>query len=151
MKGENMSNEGLRGKVLAIPHIYETLTKEGYGADAKVVGDRLTTVEEKVKTAHTYMHPTTEEHGTTGRCSFDITPYMEERLLGVITVCGSENITRMAVVAIGANYTCVPLLMVLESSPELNVTLAGNSINVEATSGGFWGADLTLFRAKAVL
>ena len=35
-----MSN-GLKGKVFNIPQIDETLTKEGYGADAKAVGDKL--------------------------------------------------------------------------------------------------------------
>jgi hypothetical protein len=145
MKGENMSNEGLKGRVHAIPQIDETLTKEGYGADAKVVGDKLKTLKPM------YMHPTSEEHGTTGRCSFDITPYMEERLIGVITVCGSENKTRMVVVAIGTNFTCEPLMMVLASSPELNVALVGNVIDVEATSGGLWGADLTMYRAQAII
>ncbi len=136
---------GLEGKVFEIPKIDETLTKDGYGADAKAVGDKF----KEMKSV--YMHPTSEQHGTTGSCSFDITPYMEERILGLITVCGSENKTRLAMVAIGTNYTCEPLLLVLASSPELNVSLVGNNINVQATSGGLWGADLTLFRAKAVI
>lgn len=43
-----MSNEGLRGKVYVIPQIDETLTKDGYGADAKAVGERFVNVENRV-------------------------------------------------------------------------------------------------------
>ena len=36
-----MSNEGIKGKLHTIPQIDETLTKEGFCADAKVVGEKL--------------------------------------------------------------------------------------------------------------
>ena len=38
----------LKGKVIGIPEIDKTLTKEGYSADAKAVGDKLDVLTEKV-------------------------------------------------------------------------------------------------------
>lgn len=48
MKGENMSNEGLRGRVHQIPQIDETLTKEGYGADAKATGAKFAEISSRI-------------------------------------------------------------------------------------------------------
>ncbi len=50
IEGNVEGNEtvALKGKVVAIPEIDKTLSKEGYSADAKVVGERLDTLAEQV-------------------------------------------------------------------------------------------------------
>lgn len=44
-----MSNTGLRGNVFEIPKIDNTLTKEGYGADAKAVGEKFIGTDNEIK------------------------------------------------------------------------------------------------------
>lgn len=46
--GAILENNELKGKLISIPKIDNTLTKEGYGADAKVTGDRLATLQQNI-------------------------------------------------------------------------------------------------------
>lgn len=41
IEGNAVAKNVLKGKIVRIPQIDSTLTKEGYGADAKIVGDKL--------------------------------------------------------------------------------------------------------------
>lgn len=45
----NVSLKVLRGKIVTIPHVDDTLSKSGYAADAKVTGEKLKEVKEEVK------------------------------------------------------------------------------------------------------
>lgn len=48
MEGNTQGLAELVGNIFAVPQIDKTLTKDGYGADAKVVGEKLTEVENKI-------------------------------------------------------------------------------------------------------
>lgn len=47
------TNDVLKGKVIAIPQIDNTLTKEGFGADAKATGDKIKEIETKLEEVET--------------------------------------------------------------------------------------------------
>lgn len=168
----------LRGLLQYIPKVDKTLKVDGACADAKVVGDEFEAMKKvdeelkkadteldtkitnakndidtlgKTKTPGTYMHPTAEEHGETGWARFDVTNFMEEKCIGLISVCGNQNRTKLVTFALGRNYTCNMELVVLGASEGVNVILEGNNIKVESTSGGLWGADLSLFRKPSVI
>lgn len=154
----------LRGMLQYVPKVDETLTVKGACADAKIVGEKLEEMKTdidsakndidtlgKTKTPGAYMHPTAQEHGETGWARFDVTDFMEEKSIGLISVCGNESRTKLVTFALGRNYTCNMELVVLGASEGVNVTLEGNNIKVESTSGGLWGADLSLFRKPSVI
>lgn len=47
------TNDVLKGKVIAIPQIDNTLSKEGFGADAKATGDKIKEIETKLEEVET--------------------------------------------------------------------------------------------------
>lgn len=49
VEGTPKTDNVLEGKVIAIPQVDDTLTKKGYGADAKVTGDKLAVIDYKLK------------------------------------------------------------------------------------------------------
>ena len=141
----------LYGLIKAIPKTDATLTKAGYAADAKAVGDILrneqravnfsydsngngleaTTIQEALdelnwaKLGRAYLHSTEITNGDTGYCTFDITPYVEDKCIGIISICGSENKTSLAVVVWGKNYDCGLCDLVLSASSDVTISRSG--------------------------
>ena len=65
VEGTAKERDVLKGKVVSIPQIDDTLTKAGYGADSKVVGDKLKEIDNKASATPkasgvTYSNTTSE-------------------------------------------------------------------------------------------
>lgn len=58
LEGTAEATNEIKGRIYAVPQADETLTKEGYAADAKVTGDEL---KERVKKADIVDNLTTED------------------------------------------------------------------------------------------
>ena len=168
----------LYGSIKKVPQVDNTLTKAGCYADAKTVGDILrneqravnfsydskgnglnaNTIQEALdelnvnnlaKCGRAYEYSVEMSAGDTGYCTFDITPYVEDKCIGIIGICGSENRTSLAVVVFGKNYDCNLCDLVISKSSDLEISRSGNVFTVNKTSGGIWGADMSIIRVPS--
>lgn len=98
------------------------------------------------KSSRAYIFSNSITTGDTGSCTFDITPFTQDHCIAIITICGSEYATSMAVVAWGRNYTNNITDLILGASSDLRVSRSGNVFTVEKTSGGIWGADMSIVK-----
>lgn len=132
------------------PHFAENVqyNNENSGLDATNMQNALDEINSK-KSGRAYMYETEISKGDTGYCKFDITSYEQDRCIGIITICGNENKTSLAVVVWGKNYDCGLCDLVLGKSSDLEISREGNVFTVQKTSGGIWGADMSIIRVPS--
>ena len=174
----------LYGSLKRVPQVDNTLTKDGFYADAKAVGDRFAEHKRRIdgidphfaenvgydntdsgmgatnvqgainelnwaKCRRAYEYSVEISRGDTGYCTFDVTPYVEDKCIGIISICGSENRTSLAVVVWGKNYDCNLCDLIVSASSDLTISRSGNVFTVNKTSGGIWGADMSIIRVPS--
>lgn len=135
-------NNTIKGKVISPLAIDKTLTKEYMCADAKATGDAIRNLEKIA----TFNYESSISKGDTGGCTFDITDYAENKCIGLVTICGNQNVTSLAVVVWGRNYQNDLCHLVLGKSDDIEITREGNMLTATKTSGGIWGSDISIIR-----
>jgi hypothetical protein len=138
-----MSNT-IKGKVISPLSIDRTLTKEYMCADAKATGDAIRNLENKM----VFRYEGSISKGDTGYCTFDITEYAENKCIAIISICGNQNVTSLAVVVWGRNYQNDLCHLVLNKSDDIEITREGNILTATKTSGGIWGSDISIIRVS---
>ena len=89
---EGNETKALKGKLVSIPEIDKTLTKEGYSADAKVVGERLDTLAEQVGNVTTPKAENIPYGDTTVKDALDKTYSNKGGMVdGVVMVRNADN------------------------------------------------------------